>query len=36
VTISFTAIVRLESGQLVEEWGGLDLFDLRQQIQTGG
>jgi predicted ester cyclase len=34
VTVSFTAIVRIEDGKLVEEWGGLDLFDLRQQLQT--
>jgi predicted ester cyclase len=34
VTVSFTAIVRIEDGRLVEEWGGLDLFDLRQQLQT--
>ena len=34
VTVSFTAIVRIEGGRLVEEWGGLDLFDLRQQLQT--
>jgi predicted ester cyclase len=32
VTVSFTAIVRIEGGRLVEEWGGLDLFDLRQQL----
>jgi predicted ester cyclase len=34
VTVSFTAIVRIEDGRVVEEWGGLDLFDLRQQLQT--
>jgi predicted ester cyclase len=34
ITVSFTAIVRIEDGRLVEEWGGLDLFDLRQQLQT--
>lgn len=34
VTVSFTAIVRIEDGRLVEEWGGLDLFDLRQQIEA--
>jgi len=33
VTVSFTAIVRIEDGKFVEEWGGLDLFDLRQQLQ---
>jgi len=33
VTVSFTAIVRIEDGRLVEEWGGLDLFDLRQQLE---
>ena len=32
VTVSFTAIARIEGGRLVEEWGGLDLFDLRQQL----
>jgi steroid delta-isomerase-like uncharacterized protein len=35
VTVSFTAIVRIEDGRLVEEWGGLDLFDLRQQLGAG-
>jgi predicted ester cyclase len=34
VTVSFTAIVRIEDGRLVEEWGGLDLFDLRQQLEA--
>jgi predicted ester cyclase len=34
VTVSFTAIVRIADGRLIEEWGGLDLFDLRQQLQT--
>jgi predicted ester cyclase len=34
VTVSFTAIVRIEGAKLVEEWGGLDLFDLRQQIES--
>jgi predicted ester cyclase len=34
ITVSFTAIVRIEDGRLVEEWGGLDLFDLRQQLRT--
>jgi predicted ester cyclase len=34
VTVSFTTIVRIEDGRLVEEWGGLDPFDLRQQLQT--
>jgi len=32
VTISFTAIARIEDGKLVEAWGGLVLFDLRRQI----
>ena len=32
VTVSFTAIVRIEDQKLVEEWGGLDLFDLRHQL----
>src|SRR5262245_57771195 len=36
VTVSFTAIVRIENGKLVEEWGGLDLFDLRQKLETAG
>ena len=35
VTVSFTAIVRIEDGRLVEEWGGLDLFDLRRQLEAG-
>jgi hypothetical protein len=30
VRVSFTAMVRIEDGRLVEEWGGPDLFDLRQ------
>jgi predicted ester cyclase len=34
VTVSFTAIVRIEDGRLVEEWGGLDLFDLRRQLEA--
>lgn len=34
VTVSFAAIVRIEGGKLVEEWGGLDLFDLRQQLES--
>jgi predicted ester cyclase len=34
VTVSFTAIVRIENGKLVEEWGGLDLFDLRQKLEA--
>jgi predicted ester cyclase len=34
VTVSLTAIVRIEDRRLVEEWGGLDLFALRQQLQT--
>jgi hypothetical protein len=33
VTVSFTAIVPVEGGELVEEWGGLDLFDLRRQLE---
>ena len=32
VTVSFTAIVRIENGKLVEEWGGLDLFDLCRKL----
>jgi predicted ester cyclase len=35
VTVSFTAIVRVEDGKLVEEWGGLDLFDLMHQLAPG-
>ena len=35
VTVSFTAIVRIADGRLIEEWGGLDLFDLRQQLHAG-
>jgi hypothetical protein len=35
VTVSFTTIVRIADGRLIEEWGGLDLFDLWQQLQTG-
>ena len=34
VTVSLTAIVRIENGRLVEEWGGLDLFDLRQKLEA--
>lgn len=34
VTVSLTAIVRVENGKVIEEWGGLDLFDLRQKLQT--
>ena len=32
VTVSFTAIVRIEDDKVAEEWGGLDLFDLLQQL----
>ena len=32
VTVSFTAIVRIENGRLAEEWGGLDQIDLLHQI----
>jgi predicted ester cyclase len=32
VTVSFTAIVRIEDGRLVEQWGGLDLLDLLRQL----
>ena len=35
VTVSFTAIVRVEDGKLAEEWGGLDLFDLMHQLAPG-
>ena len=34
VTVSFIAIVRVEDGRLVQEWGGLDLFDLRRQLEA--
>ena len=34
VTVSFTAIVRIEVGRLIEEWGGLDLFDLRRRLEA--
>ncbi len=34
VTVSLTAIVRIEHRRLVEEWGGLDLFDLRRQLEA--
>ncbi len=34
VTVSLTAIVRIEDGRLIEEWGGLDLFDLRHQLEA--
>jgi predicted ester cyclase len=32
VTVSFTAIVRIEDGKLAEEWGGLDVIDLLHQL----
>lgn len=32
VTVSFTAIVRIQNGKLVEEWGGLDQVDLLRQL----
>jgi predicted ester cyclase len=32
VTVSFTAIVRIEDGKLAEEWGGLDQIDLLHQL----
>jgi predicted ester cyclase len=32
VTVSFTAIVRIEEGKLAEEWGGLDQIDLLRQL----
>ena len=35
IAVSFFAIVRIERGQLVEEWGGLDVADLRQQLGAG-
>ena len=36
VTVSFLGVVRIANGKLVEEWGGLDLFDLRDQLQSRG
>jgi predicted ester cyclase len=33
VAVSFFAIVRVENDKLVEEWGGLDVFDLLQQLR---
>jgi steroid delta-isomerase-like uncharacterized protein len=33
VAVSFIAIVRIEDGKLVEEWGGLDQPDLIQQMR---
>lgn len=35
VIVSFTGIVRVEENRLAEEWGGLDLFDLLQQLTPG-
>jgi len=35
VTVSFLGIVRIADGKFVEEWGGLDLYDLRWQLQAG-
>jgi predicted ester cyclase len=32
VTVSFTAIVRIEDGKRAEEWGGLDQMDLLHQL----
>ncbi len=32
VTVSLIDIVRVENGQIVEHWGGPDLFDLLQQL----
>jgi predicted ester cyclase len=34
VTVSFLGVVRISDGKFVEEWGGLDLYDLRQQLQA--
>jgi predicted ester cyclase len=33
VAVSFIAIVRMEDGRLVEEWGGLDQPDLIRQMR---
>jgi predicted ester cyclase len=34
VTVAFFAIVRLESGKVAEEWGGLDQVDLLRQLRA--
>jgi predicted ester cyclase len=36
VTVSFLAIVRIENGQIAEEWGGLDQIDLLRQLGAAG
>jgi predicted ester cyclase len=36
VTVSLFAIVRVDNGKLVEEWGGLDQVDLLRQLQELG
>ena len=36
IAVSFIAIVRVEDGKLVEEWGGLDQSDLRRQLGGPG
>jgi predicted ester cyclase len=36
VTVSLFAIVRVDNGKLVEEWGGLDQVDLFRQLQELG
>jgi len=36
VAVSFMAIVRVEHGNLAEEWGGLDQADLLQQLRSPG
>jgi predicted ester cyclase len=34
--VAFLAIVRVERGKLVEEWGGLDQIDLLRQLRAAG
>jgi predicted ester cyclase len=36
VAVAFLAIVRVERGKLVEEWGGLDQIDLLRQLRAAG
>ena len=32
VTVSLIDVMRIEQGQIIEHWGGPDLFDLLQQL----